>query len=93
MAKDTIGLKDDASTLSWQGKGGAGFVADGSLDFGPIYSDGTYKYFGEAIPGTALTAAEWRVSRMTISTSRIEYLGTGKFEHVFTDVSTVAGLF
>ena len=51
--------------------GGATPVAEVALAFGPIYDDGTYKYFGEAAAGTALTAALWRVSRMAIATSQV----------------------
>ena len=73
------------------------FIGGGPIDAaaasGPIYDDGTYKYFGEAVPGTALSSASWRVSRLTISTNRIEWAdGNGNFDNVFTDVSTVAAL-
>lgn len=68
-------------------------VTDGALASGPIYNDGTYKYFGEAIPGTALTAANWRVSRMRISDSYIQWAdGDGNFDNVFTDLATVAAM-
>lgn len=88
------------ATSRWNGTsfdqvstGGAALMTDGALASGPIYQDATYKYFGEALPGTALTAASWRVSRMTISNSRIEWAdGNGNLDNVFTDLTTVAAL-
>jgi len=72
---------------------GSAHVADGALALGPIYDNGTYKYFGEARPGVALTAAAWRVSRLTVANSRIQWAdGNGEFDNVFTDLSTVASL-
>ncbi len=63
---------------------------EAALALGPIYDDGTYKYFGEAVPGTALTAADWRVSRMTIATSQIEWCdGDALFDNVFTSLAVV----
>lgn len=57
------------------------------------YSDATYVYYGDALPGTALTAATWRVSRKTSATNRIMWAdGNGKFDNVFTDLATVAAL-
>lgn len=66
---------------------------DEALDFGPIYDDGTYQYFGEAEPHTVLSTPNWRVSRIHKTTGREEWLDKGKFSQVFTDVGTVAGLF
>lgn len=64
-----------------------------ALALGPVYADATYKYYGEAAPGTALTAPEWRVSRETIATNRIQWAdGNGNFDNVFTDLATVAAL-
>lgn len=72
---------------------GSAHITGGALALGPVYSNSTYQYFGEAVPGTALTAAAWRVSRLTIATNRIEWAdGNGKFDNVFTDLSTVAAL-
>lgn len=71
-------------------------VRDSALEFGPIYDDGTYQYFGEAEPSSprpALTDAVWRVSRINKATGREEWLASGEFTQVFTDVGTVAGLF
>ena len=65
----------------------------GPLALGPVYTDGTYNYYGEARPGTALTAAEWRVSRETIATTRIEWAdGNGNFDNVFTSLAVVEAL-
>lgn len=65
-----------------------------NLDFGPIYNDGTYKYFGEAAPGTALDAKQWRVSRMVIATSQIQYAGgDDTFNNLFTDLAAAQALF
>ena len=76
-----------------EGRNGAEFVLCGTLAMGPIYNDGLYKYFGEAVPGTALTTAEWRVSRMKIADKQVDWAdGNGLFDNVFTDVATVAGL-
>lgn len=73
--------------------GGAALVVDGALASGPIYDNGTYKYFGEAVPGTALAAAFWRVSRMEIATGRIQWAdGNADFDNVFTNLTTVAAL-
>lgn len=72
---------------------GAQHIMGGALDLGPVYTDGTYNYYGEAVPGTALTAAAWRVSRETIATGRIQYAGTGNFAHAYTDIATAAALF
>ena len=75
-------------------------MADDRLELplagGPIYDDGTYKYFGEAEPGTTLNSADWRVSRMNNTTKQIEWAnldGTkANFDNLFTDVATVAAL-
>lgn len=72
---------------------GGTFVENSALASGPIYNDGTYKYFGEAAPGTALATAKWRVSRLRISDSYIQWAdGNGNFDNVFTDQVTVAAL-
>jgi len=67
-----------------------------ALALGPIYNDGTYKYIGEANPGTALTASKWRVQRINIATTQIEWANVNgvkaEFNNVFTDVGTVAAL-
>jgi len=68
-------------------------IVDDALALGPIYMDATYKYFGEAYPGAILAGAVWRVSRMSMATSQIDWAdGNGKFDNVFTDLSTVAAL-
>lgn len=73
--------------------GGSQHIMGGALALGPVYADATYYYYGEAVPGTALTTAAWRVSRETIATNRIEWAdGNGLFDNVFTDLATVAAL-
>jgi len=65
-------------------------VLDLALAFGPIYEDATYRYFGEAAPGTALTEPKWRVSRVDKVTGREEWAdGDASFDNVFTDLATV----
>ena len=60
---------------------------------GPIYQDATYKYFGEAAPGSALTNPEWRVSRMNLTTSQLQWAdGNANFDNVYTDLATVAAM-
>lgn len=71
----------------------AEIVVDPVLKSGPIYNDGTYKYFGEAAPGTALTDASWQVSRMTIATGAVDWAdGNGLFDNVFTNLATVQAM-
>jgi len=65
----------------------------GELAPGPIYDDGTYQYFGDALPGTALNAATWRVSRMSYADSRVQWAdGDTNFDNIFTDLTAVAAL-
>ena len=40
-----------------------------------LYEDGNYKYFCEALAGTDVTESEWRISRMDVATSQIEWCG------------------
>lgn len=67
-------------------------MIDAALASGEIYEDATYKYFGEAPPGSPLTAPNWRVSRMTKIGSRFEWVAGGQFTQVYTDLATVAAL-
>ena len=56
------------------------------LAFGPIYEDATYRYFGEAAPGTALTEPKWRVSRINKTTGQEEWAdGNANFDNVYTE--------
>jgi len=78
------------------GAGGAASVANAPLEFNEIYDDGTYQYFGEAIPSNPRplkTDAVWRLSRIHKVTSREEFVDAGNFTQVYTDVATVAALF
>lgn len=93
--KDSQNTLDNGGTkwVPMEGTAGAANISDGALAFGPIYENATYKFFGEAVPGTALTAASWRVSRMNIADSQIEWAdGNGNFDNVFTSLAVVAAL-
>jgi len=72
-------------------------VIDTPVAFGPIYEDATYKYFAEAVPGSSLSAAVWRVSRMVIATTQIQWANVGDgnvpgFNNVFTNLAAAAAL-
>lgn len=56
------------------------------------YEDATYKYLGEALPGTALSVPLWRVARVNKSTNQVRWASNGDFSSVFTDLATVAAL-
>ena len=88
-------------TISGKGSGGndaainvtsgAAHVVDLKPASGPIYDNGTYKFFGEAVPGSALTAAVWSVSRLTVANNRVEWAdGNTNPDNVYTDLATVA---
>ena len=53
------------------------------------YSDSTYVYHCEAKPRTSLTAAKWRITRVTTSTARREF--TANYEN-WSDVATSVGV-
>ena len=60
------------------------------LAMGEIYTDGVYKYFGEAQPGSDITDPVWRVSRLTIIGKRIEWAnGNTNFDNTYDDIATV----
>jgi hypothetical protein len=60
------------------------------LAMGPIYNDGTYKYYGEALPGTLVGASSWRISRMNITTKQVDWAdGNADFDNPYTDENTV----
>lgn len=48
-----------------------------------IDNTGTYKYIGEAIPGTATSAANWRILRITLATNNIDWAGGASFSQVW----------
>jgi hypothetical protein len=51
---------------------------------------GIYTYLGEAIPGTATSAAEWRIQRITNADSTIVWAdGNGSFDNVWDDHATL----
>ena len=71
---------------------GAALVSDAALDYTP-YSDATYDYYCEAVPGTALTTAAWRIVRKNRSTGRWQHASLGAFSNAATDLATVQGAF
>lgn len=56
------------------------------------YVDATYKYFCEADAGTAVDAAKWRVSRMVIATTQIQWSTKGNYDNLATDLAAVQAL-
>lgn len=73
--------------------GGAAHVTDAGFANGPVYTDGTYEYYGKALPGTALTAASWQVKRLNLSTSQVQFAdGDSNPDNVFTSLAIVAAL-
>jgi len=63
------------------------------LDEVQIYTDATYTYVCEAAPGAALTAAVWRVRRVKLDGTKVEWAGdTQGYVHLATDAATVAAL-
>ena len=57
-----------------------------------IYDNGTYKFICEALPGTAVTDAEWRIMRMANdASSQIEWCnGTTSFSNVASDYASLS---
>jgi len=77
------------NSLSWSWT----VTKDAPMAKGPTYQDATYKYFGEAAPGSALTDPVWRVSRMNLTTSQLQWAdGNVNFDNVYTDLATVAAM-
>lgn len=66
------------------GTNGAGHVVDGALaEIIDQTSSATYYYHCEAIPGTATSAAAWRISRLTVASGVVQWAdGNGKFDNV-----------
>lgn len=52
--------------------------------------DGTYHYYGEAIAGTATSAAAWRVSRVTNATGDEYFAGTGAMDQVWDNYASLS---
>ena len=44
---------------------------------------GTYVYFGEAVPGTATSAAKWRIHRITSATGNIDWARLAAFNQIW----------
>ena len=56
------------------------------------YAGGGYTYYAESMPGTARSAAAWRVMRVTDATGDMIYAGSGAAAYAATDLATVAAL-
>ncbi len=64
------------------GPGGAGGQLVERLSF--LMDDtGTYKYMGEADPGTATSAATWAISRLTVATGSMLFAAGGAFTQIW----------
>ena len=51
-----------------------------------VFSDETYTYIGEALPGTATSESLWRIRRLTISDNTILFAdGNALFDNVWDD--------
>lgn len=49
----------------------------------------TYSYHCEAAPGTATSAAAWRISRLTVATGVVQWAdGNGNFDNVADNRAT-----
>ncbi len=71
-----------------------GNLISAALAKGPTYfsADGVYEYYGEALPGTLITAAYWRVKRVTIGDGQTVWAGgNGNFDNTYDDLATVEG--
>lgn len=55
-----------------------------------IYTDATYTYICEADPGTALSSASWRITRVDGS-GNTDYAATATFTNSATNLTTVQG--
>lgn len=55
-----------------------------------IDDTGTYKYVGEAIPGTATSSARWRIMRVTNATGNIDWAAHGDFRSVWDDRASLS---
>lgn len=54
-------------------------------------SDGTYKYYGFAAPGTATSSALWRVLREEISTGDLDFAdGNDDFDNIWDNYSSLS---
>jgi hypothetical protein len=63
-----------------------------TYDLAPIYEAGGYKYFCEAAPGTALTTAAWKITRIKTTDGQVSYAGTTGAWGLFNQVATPSGL-
>lgn len=56
-----------------------------------IDDTGTYKYIGEAAPGSATSAAVWRIQRITNADSTIVWAdGDGDFDNVWDNRASLS---
>ncbi len=97
--RNTPGVDDAGNRYIYTGTGwilthanGAAVVSDSDYALGPIYDDGTWQYFGEAVPGSAVGAASWKVYRVNKTTGQTEYAnGNSNATNVYIDAATVTG--
>ena len=77
---------DETGAKQVKGTGGATWTRD------PVYTTlidnaGTYTYIGEAVPGTATSAASWLISRITNASGSV-YQSSGKFDQIWDNRAT-----
>ena len=51
---------------------------------------GTYKYLGEADPGTATSAASWSIARVTNASGDILYAAGGTFNQIWDNRASLS---
>lgn len=72
------------------GPSGELLAGDGALAFRKD-DTGTYLYLGEAVPGTATSAAGWRISRVTNADSTIVWAdGDGSFDNIWDNRASLS---
>lgn len=49
-----------------------------------------YTYIGEAMPGSVVSEASWRISKINNATGAVVYAGNGGFSHKWTDRASLA---
>ena len=56
-----------------------------------VVEGATYTYVGEALPGTATSAALWRVQRITVANNTILFAdGNAKFDNIWDNYATLS---
>lgn len=49
-----------------------------------------YTYLGEALPGTATSAASWRIARVNGTTDAVYYASTGDFNQIWDNRASLS---